>query len=49
VAIARAHEQLLASRGTLILTGVDSSVEKRLRLAAASPLLLVPATLTEIA
>jgi anti-anti-sigma regulatory factor len=50
VVIARAHEQLLASRGTLILTGVDGTIEQRLRLAApASPLLLLPATLTEIA
>ena len=50
VAIARAHEQLLASRGTLILTGVEGSIEELLRLAApASPLLLLPATMTEIA
>jgi anti-anti-sigma regulatory factor len=50
VVIARAHEQLLASRGTLILTGVDGAAEELLRLAApASPLLLLPATLTEIA
>jgi len=50
VVIARAHEQLLATRGTLILTGVDGSMEQLLRLAApASPLLLLPATLTEIA
>jgi anti-anti-sigma regulatory factor len=50
VVIARAHERLLASRGTLILIGVDGTSEELLRLAApASPLLLLPATLTEIA
>lgn len=41
--IARAHEQLLAARGTLILTGVEGRIEAALRLAApASPLLLLP-------
>lgn len=45
VAIARAHEQLLATRGTLILIGVAGDIEAALRLAApASPLLLLPAT-----
>jgi len=44
VVIARAHEQLLAGRGTLILTGVDGRIEAALRIAApASPLLLLPA------
>jgi anti-anti-sigma regulatory factor len=48
VVIARAHEQLLASRGTLILTGVERRIETRLRAAAASPLLLLPATPAEL-
>ena len=44
VVIARAHEQLLAGRGTLILTGVSGRIEAALRIAApASPLLLLPA------
>jgi anti-anti-sigma regulatory factor len=48
VVIARAHEQLLAGRGTLILTGVEGHVEAALRLAApGSPLLLVPASPVE--
>lgn len=43
VVIARAHEQLLAGRGTLILTGVSGRIEAALRIAApASPLLLLP-------
>ena len=50
VVIARAHEQLLAGRGTLILIGVDSRLEAALRLAApGSPLLLLPASPTGIA
>lgn len=48
VVIARAHEQLLASRGTLILTGVERRIEARLRAAAESPLLLLPATPAEL-
>jgi anti-anti-sigma regulatory factor len=49
VAIARAHEQLLAGRGTLILTGVSGPIEAALRVAApASPLLLLPATPAEL-
>ena len=49
VVIARAHEQLLAGRGTLILTGVDGRLEAALRIAApASPLLLVPAGPAEV-
>lgn len=47
--IARAHEQLLASKGTLILTGVGGPVEAALRTAApASPLLLLPATASDV-
>lgn len=43
--IARVHEQLLATRGTLILIGVTGDVEAALRVAApASPLLLLPAS-----
>jgi anti-anti-sigma regulatory factor len=50
VVIARAHEQLLAARGTLILTGVEGRIEAALRAAApGSPLLLVPATAAEFA
>lgn len=49
VVIARAHEQLLATKGTLILTGVEGPIEAVLRTAApASPLLLLPATATDI-
>jgi anti-anti-sigma regulatory factor len=49
VTIARAHEQLLASRGTLILIGVAGDIEAALRLAApASPLLLLPASPAEL-
>ena len=48
VVIARAHEQLLASRGTLILTGVERHIEARLRAAARSPLLLLPATSADL-
>ena len=45
--LARAHEQLLAARGTLILTGVEGPIETALRAAApGSPLLLLPATTT---
>ncbi|MGH8860631.1 MAG: STAS domain-containing protein [Jatrophihabitantaceae bacterium] len=43
--IARAHEQLLASRGTLVLTAVDTRLEAALRAAApASTLLMLPVT-----
>jgi anti-anti-sigma regulatory factor len=49
VVIARAHEQLLAARGTLILTGVDGRLEAALRIAApASPLLLLPVRPAEV-
>lgn len=44
VVIARAHEQLLTRRGTLILTGVSGRIEAALRVAApGSPLLVLPA------
>jgi anti-anti-sigma regulatory factor len=47
--IARAHEQLLATKGTLILIGVGGRIEAVLRSAApASPLLLLPAAVTEV-
>jgi anti-anti-sigma regulatory factor len=43
--IARAHERLLARRGTMILTGVSAGMEAVLRAATpASPLLLVSPT-----
>jgi anti-anti-sigma regulatory factor len=49
VTIARAHEQLLAGRGTLVLIGVTGDIEAALRVAApASPLLLLPATAAEL-
>jgi anti-anti-sigma regulatory factor len=49
VVIARAHEQLLAARGTLILTGVGDRIEAALRLAApGSPLLLLPAMASDV-
>jgi anti-anti-sigma factor len=47
-AIAAAHDQLLARRGTMILTGVSGPIEAALRAAApASPLLLVAPTAAE--
>ncbi|HEY7009453.1 MAG TPA: STAS domain-containing protein [Jatrophihabitantaceae bacterium] len=47
--IARAHERLLARRGTMILTGVSAGMEAVLRTAApASPLLLVSPTAAEL-
>ena len=47
-AIAAAHEQLLARRGTMILTGVSASMEIVLRAATpASPLLVVSPTAAE--
>ncbi len=46
--ITAAHEQLLARRGTMILTGVHASVEAVLRAATpTSPLLLVSPTAAE--
>jgi anti-anti-sigma regulatory factor len=49
VVIARAHEQLLAARGTLVLTGVGERLEATLRAAApGSPLLLLPVSAAEI-
>ena len=46
--IATTHERLLASRGTLILTGVRDDIEPVLRAAApASPLLLLAVTAAE--
>lgn len=48
VVIARAHEQLLAARGTLVLTGVGERLEATLRAAApGSPLLVLPVTAAE--
>jgi anti-anti-sigma factor len=47
-AIAAAHDQLLARRGTMILTGVSRPMEAVLRAATpASPLLLVSPTAAE--
>jgi anti-anti-sigma factor len=46
--IASAHEQLMTRRGTMILTGVEASLEAALRAATpASPLLLVGPTAAE--
>jgi len=46
--IAAAHEKLLAARGTMILTGVDGSIETALRAAApASPLFMLAPTAAE--
>lgn len=46
--IARAHDRLLAARGTMILTGVGGPIEAALRSAApGSPLLLLPPTAAE--
>lgn len=48
--IAATHERLLATRGTLILTGVRADIEPVLRAAApASPLLLLAVTAAETA
>ena len=46
--IAAAHDQLLARRGTMILTGVDATLEAVLRAATpASPLLILAPTAAE--
>lgn len=46
--IAEAHEQLLARRGTMILTGVSSTLEDVLRAATlTSPLLMIRPTAAE--
>lgn len=46
--LARAHEQVLARRGTMILTGVTASLEAQLRSAPlASPLFLLGPTADE--
>jgi anti-anti-sigma regulatory factor len=47
--LAAAHDQLLARRGTMILTGVSRPMEARLRAASpASPLLILPPTAAEL-